>query len=88
METRLLGFEHAETVKDVANWANGIIGKEVPGEPGYTVVKVIQFQLVQLSNGYDVLVLVEVKEELEPLNLREADVEAIVNITSAVDERI
>lgn len=88
METRLLGFEHAETVKDVAAWANGMIGKEVPGESGYRVVKVIQFQLVQLSNSYDVLALAEVKEELEPLNLREADVEAIVDITSAVDNRL
>ncbi|GCE24540.1 hypothetical protein KDA_00240 [Dictyobacter alpinus] len=88
MENRLLGYEHAATVNEVAMWANGLLGKEVPGEPGYTVVKIIQFQLIQISNGYDVLVLVEVKEELEPLNLKKSDVEAIIDITSAVDDRL
>lgn len=88
METRLLGHERAETVLDVAAWANDLIGKEVPGQPGYKVIKVIQFQLVQLAAGYDAMVLVEVQEEGESLNLRAADVEAIVDITSAVDEKI
>lgn len=88
METRLLGHKDAATVLTVADWANALIGKEVPGQPGYKVIKVIQFQLVPLSAGYDAMVLVEVQEEAEPLNLRAADVEAIVDITSAVDDKI
>jgi RAB protein geranylgeranyltransferase component A len=36
--------------------------------------------------GYDALILVEVIATQEPLNLNAADVEAIVEITSAVDE--
>ncbi|GCE21169.1 hypothetical protein [Dictyobacter kobayashii] len=88
METRLLGHERAETVLDVASWANDLIGREVPGQPGYKVIKVLQFQLVPLPAGYDAMVLAEVQEEEESLNLRAADVEAIVDITSAVDDHI
>ncbi|GCE06976.1 hypothetical protein [Dictyobacter aurantiacus] len=88
METRLLGHERADTVLDVAAWANDLIGKDLPGQPGYRVIKVIQFQLVQLDAGYDAMVLVEVQNEGEFLNLKEADVEAIVDITSAVDDKI
>ncbi|GLV60346.1 hypothetical protein KDH_71660 [Dictyobacter sp. S3.2.2.5] len=88
METRLLGHKGADTVLDVAAWANDLIGKELPGQPGYRVIKVIQFQLVQLDAGYDALVLVEVQNEGEFLNLKAADVEEIVDITAAVDEKI
>lgn len=87
METRLIGYEHAAKITDIASWANDLIGKEVPGCPGYSVVRVIQFRFAQVSDGYDALVLVEVKEEgFEELSIKEADVVAIEEITSSVDE--
>ncbi|GCF10030.1 hypothetical protein [Dictyobacter arantiisoli] len=86
MDTRLVGLEHVPSVMEVAARANDLIGKEVPGSPGYIVIKVIQFELTQHGSRYDALLLVEIDEPQEPLNLKAADVEAIVEITSAVDE--
>jgi hypothetical protein len=91
METRLLGYEHAATVTEIAAWANDLIGKEAPGCPGYVVVKVVQFQLVALQlphRGYDALLLVEVVERLSDAQvvLKEADVEVIEQITSSIEK--
>ena len=91
METRLLGYEHAATVTEIASWANDLIGKEAPDCPGYVVVKVVQFQLVALQSpqrGYDALLLVEVVERLSDaqVTLKEADVEVIEQITSSIEK--
>jgi hypothetical protein len=91
METRMLGYESAPTVCQIATWANDLIGKEVPGLPDYHVVKVIQFQLLNAQRGYDAMILVEVAErppEAEHLALRAADIEVIEELTSAIGEPI
>ncbi|TMD69351.1 MAG: hypothetical protein E6I91_02265 [Chloroflexi bacterium] len=88
METRLLAYEHAVTVSEIAAWANNLIGKEVPGDPGYTVVRVIQFQTTSGQSGYDAMILVEVTE-IKPetqVALSEADIEVIEELTSSIDE--
>ena len=85
MDTRLVGLEHVPTVTEVAARANDLIGKEVPGSPGCIVIRVIQFELTPHGSSYDALLLVEVEEQHDPLNLKAADVEAIVEITSSVD---
>lgn len=89
METRLLAYDHAAAASAIANWANRLPGKEVPNDPGYTVVRVIQFQMTSGQSGYDALLLVEVtqKEPEVEVSLREADVEAIEEITSSIDEQ-
>ena len=86
METRLIGIEHGATVTEVAAKANDLIGKPVPGYPGFIVIRLIQFQMSPRPEGYDALLLVEVVEKQEPLNLKAADVEAIVELASIVDE--
>ena len=88
METRLLAYDHAATASEIAAWANGLPGKEVPGDPAYTVVRVIQFQIINGQSGYDALLLVEVTER-DPetqVALREADIEVIEELTSSIDE--
>ena len=91
METRLLAYEHAVTVSEIASWANNLIGKEVPGDPGFTVVRVIQFQTISgqgVQNGYDAMILVEVTEKHSDTQvaLREADIEVIEELTSSIDD--
>ena len=91
METRLLAYEHAVTVSEIASWANNLIGKEVPGDPGFTVVRVIQFQTISgqgVQNGYDAMILVEVTEKHSDTQvaLKEADIEVIEELTSSIDE--
>lgn len=88
METRLLAYDHAAAASEIASWANGLIGKEVPGEAGYTVVRVIQFQMISGQSGYNALLLVEVAErEPQPeITLRAADIEVIEELTSSIDE--
>jgi hypothetical protein len=89
METCLLGYERAETVTEIATWANELIGKAVPGYPDYRVVKVVQFQLVPTQPGYDAALLVDVIEWLNEdsqVTLREADVEVIEHLTSTIME--
>ena len=86
METRLVGIECAATTTEVAVSANELIGKPVPGYPNLTTVRIVQFQINARPEGYDALILVEVTETQEPLNLKAADIEAIIEITAAVDE--
>lgn len=88
VETRLLAYEHATTVSEIAGWTNDLIGKEAPGNPGYIVVGVVQFQLLNNQGGYDALILVEVTErEIETeVTLRAADIEVIQELTSSMDE--
>jgi len=97
METRLLAYEHAVTVSEIASWANNLIGKEVPGDPGFTVVRVIQFQMISNQGGqgsqngqggYDAMILVEVTEKHSDTQvaLKEADIEVIEELTSSIDE--
>ncbi len=88
VETRLLAYEHATTVSEIAGWTNGLIGKEVPGNPGYIVVSVVQFQLLNNQGGYNAMILVEVTErQMETqITLREADIEVIQELTSSMDE--
>ena len=89
METCMLAYERAETVTEIATWANKLVGKAVPGYPDYRVLKVVRFQLVHLENGYDAALLVEVRrwlDEESQVTLREADVEVIEQLTSSIDE--
>ena len=89
METCMLAYEQAETVTEIASWANELVGKAVPGYPDYRVVKVLRFQLVRIQNGYDAALLVEVRswlDEESQVTLREADVEVIEQLTSSIDE--
>ena len=91
METRLLAYEHAETVGEIASWANNLIGKEVPGNPGYNVVNVMRFQVMNGQIGYDAMILVEVTQRDEEegemqVALKEADIEVIEQLTSTIDE--
>ena len=83
----LFRFKRAETVTEIATWANELIGKAVPGYPDYRVVKVVQFQLVRTQNGYDAALLVDVMEwlnEESKVTLREADVKVIEQLTSTI----
>ena len=83
----MLAYERAETVTEIASWANELIGKAVPGYPDYRVLKVVQFQLVRTQNGYDAALLVDVMEwinEGSQLTLREADVKVIEQLTSTI----
>ena len=85
----MLAYERAETVTEVATWANELIGKAVPGYPDYRVVKVLRFQLVRVQNGYDAALLVEVRKWLDEesqVTLREADVKVIEQLTATIDE--
>jgi hypothetical protein len=86
METRLVGIERSATTTELAASANNLIGKPVPGYPELIVVRIKRFQMSPRPEGYDALILVEVTETQEPLNLKAADIEAIIEITSAVDE--
>jgi len=90
VETRLLAYEHATTVSEIAGWTNDLIGKEVPGNPGYIVVGVVQFQLVGNQGSYDAMLLVEVTEKPfeTQIALREADIEVIQELTSSIDETV
>jgi hypothetical protein len=83
----MLAYERADTVTEIASWANELIGKAVPGYPDYRVLKVVQFQLVRTQNGYDAALLVDVMEWLNDASqvmLREADVKVIEQLTSTM----
>ncbi|HZU67901.1 MAG TPA: hypothetical protein VFA09_11550 [Ktedonobacteraceae bacterium] len=89
METCMLGYERAITVTEIAAWANGLIGKEVPGYPEYLVVKVLQFQVMPTQNGYDAMLLIDVRErpgEHDQIALSEADIQVIEQLTSTITE--
>ena len=88
MQSRLLAYEHAATVNEIAKWANNLIGKEVPGDPNFVIICVMQFQLLNNQNFFDALILFEVtpKEPDHELVLKEADIEVIEELTSAIDE--
>jgi hypothetical protein len=89
METCLLAYERAESVTEIATWANELVDKAVPGYPDFRVVKVLHFQLVPLQHGYDAALLVEIRswlDEESQVTLREADVEVIEQLTSTIDE--
>ena len=89
METCLLAYERAETVTEIATWANELIDRAAPGYSDYRVVKVLRFQLVPLQAGYDAALLVEVRpwlDEESQVTLREADVEVIEQLTSTIGE--
>ena len=90
METRIVSYEQAKTVSEITIWANDLIGKEVPGVPGYRVVSILRFQLLSSTDGagYSAMLLVEVMQEQveEQIALREADIVAIEQITSTVDD--
>jgi len=88
MQSRLLAFEHATTVNEIATWANNLIGKEVPGDPGYLVISILQFQLISSQRTYDAMILFEVthKNPETQVVLKETDIEVIEELTSAIDE--
>lgn len=89
METCMLAYERAETVTEIATWANDLVGKAVPGYPDYRVVKVLRFQLMPAQHGYDAALLVEVRQWLDDesqVTLREADVKVIEQLTSTIGE--
>jgi hypothetical protein len=91
VETRLLAYEHAASVGEIATWGNDLIGKEVPGDPEYSVMSVMRFQVMNGQSGYDAMILVEVRqrglEEGEAqVALKEADIEVIEELTASIDE--
>jgi len=89
METRLLGYEHATSVTEIATWANELISKDLHQLPGYRVVRVIHFQVVYTQSDYDAMVLVEVVErtnETELVELRAEDIAVIEELTSTVGD--
>lgn len=88
MDTRLLGYEQAISVIEIASWANRLIGQDVPGEPGYKVVRVIDFQVISTQNRYDAVVLAEVIEQYREteIAIKEEDIQIIEQMTSTVDE--
>jgi hypothetical protein len=89
METCMLGYERAETVTEIAAWANELIGKAVPNHPEYQIVKVVQFQLVSTQIGYDAMLLLDVvqwPDENDQVALREEDVQVIEQLTSVISE--
>ncbi len=92
METRMLGLEAAHTVSEIATWANGLIGQEMPGLPDYRVVRVIQFQLLSTQAGYDAMLLIEIAERpldtSEQVALRAEDIEVIEELTSVMGEPV
>jgi hypothetical protein len=88
MQSRLLAYEHAATVSEIASWANNLIGKEVPGDPHYIVIRVVQFQLISNQSAYDAMILFEVTHKNLGMKvaLKEADIEVIEELTSVIDE--
>lgn len=84
METRLVGLEQVPSITVVASRGNELLGKEVPGNPGYIIIKIVHVQVIPQPGGYDALLQVEVDQQ-EPLNLKAADVEAIVELTSTIE---
>ncbi len=88
MDTRMLAYEHAATMAEIANWANGLLGKEAPGSPGYRVVRILRFQVIARGDRYAALVLVEVTDTSSnnPVALKEADMVEIDNITSTIED--
>ncbi len=85
----MLGYERAITVTEIAAWANGLIGKAVPDYPDYQIVKVVQFQVMPIQNGYDAMLLLDVTqwpEEHEQVALREEDIQVIEQLTAAIPE--
>ncbi len=88
MESRLLAYEQAANVTEIASWANDLIGKDVPGDPSYKVINILQFQLISNQNTYDAMILFEVtqKNPGTEIALKEADIEVIEELTSAIDE--
>ncbi len=88
METRMLAHEHARTLADIAMWTNGLIGEEVPGLPGYQILRVVDFQVLTQREDYAALLLVEVEQRSGEnlLELKEADIVAIEKITATIDD--
>ena len=87
MDTRMLGYERAVTVAEIASWANELPGKEMPGEPGYQIVGVVQFQFVEHNGNYAALLLVEVTTlpSEGQLAFKEEDIVAIEQLTSSIE---
>ena len=90
METRLLGYENAKSVKEITSWANELVGKAAPDLPGYRVVRIIHFQITSNQTSYDAVILVEVMEFdngiEQQIELRAEDIAMIEKITSAIGE--
>jgi hypothetical protein len=88
MQSRLLAYEHATILNEIVSWANNLIGKEVPGDPSYVVMSILQFQLINSRSAFDALILFEVthKNPDQEVALKEADIEVIEELTSAIDE--
>ena len=88
MDTRLLAYEQASTIAEIAAWANELIGKEVPGSPGYKVVRIVHFQVIKQQDGYAAAILVEVADNPNepPIALKEEDIVVIEQLTSAIEE--
>ncbi|QBD79550.1 hypothetical protein EPA93_27655 [Ktedonosporobacter rubrisoli] len=89
METRLLGYDKAANMTEIADWANALPGKEFPGTPGYRVRRIVSFQILPGEEGYAAMVMVEIEEmsqDVEQTVIREADVIEIEEITSSVGE--
>jgi hypothetical protein len=88
MQSRLLAYEHATTVNEIALWANSLIDHEVPGDPSYVIISIQQFQLISSQSTYDAMILFEVthNDQGTEVALKESDIQVIEELTSAIDE--
>jgi hypothetical protein len=90
LETRLLAYDRATFVSEIATWANGLIGKVLPDFPQWRVVRIVSFQVATLRNEFSALLLVEVTElepdDMQHIELRAEDILTIEELTASIDD--
>lgn len=59
METIMIAG-HFDSLAELCEWANGLVGDELADYEGYTVRKVTHFQVIPAQSGIDAALLVEV----------------------------
>ncbi len=90
METRLLAYDRATSVSEIALWGNSLIGNLLPNSPRWRIVSIVRFQILQQLDTYSALLLVEVTEIepdiMEHIELRAEDIQVIEELTSSIAE--
>jgi hypothetical protein len=89
METRLLAYDHATSLSEIAAWGNALIGVVLPDSPQWRVLRIVRFQVLQQSGAYSALLLVEVTQvepdAMEHIELRAEDIQIIEELTASID---
>ena len=89
METRLLAYDHATSLSEIAAWGNALIGVVLPDSPQWCVLRIVRFQVLQQSGAYSALLLVEVTQvepdAMEHIELRAEDIQIIEELTASID---